>query len=126
MRPDVRATVQCEKCYGKRCLWKSRERNGKPKTQRPTATTAGVGKKPPASSRKIEANRRNASKSTPPRTEIGKRTVARNALKHGVFSKWLLIPHPDGKEDPTEYQNFYASLRVHYQPLDFLEELWVE
>ena len=68
------------------------------KTQRPTATTAGVGKKPPASSRKIEANRRNASKSTGPRTEIGKRTVARNALKHGFFSKWLLIPHPDGKE----------------------------
>ena len=96
------------------------------KTQRPTATTAGVDKKPPASSRKIEANRRNASKSTGPRTEIGKRTVARNALKHGFFSKWLLIPHPDGKEDPTEYQNFYAALREHYEPLDFLEELWVE
>ena len=97
-----------------------------PKTQRPTATTAGVGKKPPASSRKIEANRRNASKSTGPRTEIGKRTVAKNALKHGFFSKWLLIPHPDRKEDPTEYQNFYAALREHYEPLDFLEELWVE
>ena len=96
------------------------------KTQRPTATTAGVGKKPPASSRKIEANRRNASKSTGPRTEIGKRTVARNALKHGFFSKWLLILHPDGKEDPTEYENFYAALREHYEPLDFLEELWVE
>jgi len=95
------------------------------KTQRP-ATTAGVCKKPPASSRKIEANRRNASKSTGPRTEIGKRTVARNALKHGFFSKWLLIPHPDGKEDPTEYQNFCAALREHYEPLDFLEELWVE
>ena len=52
--------------------------------------------------------------------------VAKNALKHGFFSKWLLIPHPDGKEDPTEYQNLYAALREHYQPLDFLEELWVE
>ena len=52
--------------------------------------------------------------------------VAKNALKHGFFSKWLLIPHPDGKEDPTEYQDLYAALRVHYQPLDFLEELWVE
>jgi len=50
--------------------------------------------------------------------------VAKNALKHGFFSKWLLIPHPDGKEDPTEYQDFYATLREHYQPLDFL--LWVE
>ena len=96
------------------------------KTQRPTATTGGVGKKAPASSRKIAANRRNASKSTGPRTEIGKRTVAKNALKHGFFSKWLLIPHPDGREDPTEYQDFYAALREHYQPLDFLEELWVD
>ena len=77
------------------------------------------------SSRKIAANRRNASKSTGPR-QAGKRMVAKNALKHGFFSKWLLIPHPDGKEDPTEYQNLYAALRVHYQPLDFLEELWVE
>jgi hypothetical protein len=98
----------------------------KQRRQRPTATSAGAGKKPPASSRKIEANRRNASKSTGPRTEIGKRTVARNALKHGFFSKWLLIPHPDGKEDPIEYQNFYAALREHYEPLDFLEELLVE
>src|SRR3989449_4115929 len=78
------------------------------------------------SSRKVEANRRNASKSTGPRTQTGKRMVAKNALKHGFFSKWLLIPHPDGKEDPTEYQDLYAALREHYQPLDFLEELWVE
>jgi len=35
-------------------------------------------------------------------------------------------PHPDGKEDPTEYQDFHAALREHYQPLDFLEEPWVE
>jgi len=78
------------------------------------------------SSRKIAANRRNASKSTGPRTQTGKRMVAKNALKHGFFSKWLLIPHPDGKEDPIEYQDLYAALRVHYQPIDFLEELWVE
>jgi len=78
------------------------------------------------SSRKVAANRRNASKSIGPRTQSGKRMVAKNALKHGFFSKWLLIPHPDGKEDPTEYQNLYAALREHYQPLDFLEELWVE
>ncbi len=44
------------------------------------------------SSRKVEANRRNASKSTGPRTQTGKRMVAKNALKHGFFSKWLLIP----------------------------------
>jgi hypothetical protein len=49
------------------------------------------------SSRKIAANRRNGSKSAGPRTLTGKRMVAKNALKHGFFSKWLLIPHRDGK-----------------------------
>jgi hypothetical protein len=102
--------------------------NGKTanKNSRPEATTGKLSKRPPISSRKIEANRRNASKSTGPRTAIGKRMIAKNALKHGFFSKCLLIPHPDGKEDPTEYQDFHAALRAHYQPLDFLEELWVE
>jgi hypothetical protein len=31
-----------------------------------------------------------------------------------------------GRRIPTEYQDFYAALREHYQPLDFLEELWVD
>lgn len=92
----------------------------------PDELVTRVGKKPPASSRRIEANRQNASKSTGPRTQMGKRMVARNALKHGFFSKCLLIPHPDGKEDASEYQGFYAALRQHYQPLGFLEELWIE
>ncbi len=34
--------------------------------------------------RKIEANRRNALKSTGPRTENGKKKSRYNALKHGV------------------------------------------
>jgi hypothetical protein len=96
------------------------------KNSRPEATTGELSKRPPISSRKIEANRRNASKSTGPRTQVGKRIVAKNALKHGFFSKCLLISHPNGKEDPTEYQDLYAALRAHYQPIDFLEELFVE
>ena len=96
-----------------------------PKNSRSEAT-GELSKRPPISSRKIESNRRNASKSTGPRTQVGKRMVARNALKHGFFSKCLLIPHSDGKEDPTEYQDLYAALHQHYQPFDFLEELWVE
>ena len=79
-----------------------------------------------ASAKKIETNRRNASKSTGPRTPTGKRTIAKNALKHGFFSKWLLVAHPDGKEDPSEYQNFYAGIHDYYQPSDFLEQLLVE
>jgi len=78
------------------------------------------------SSRKAAANRKNALKSTGPTTPQGKRRVAQNALRHGFFSQCLLVKHPDGKEDEGEYAAFYAALRKHYEPMDWLEELWVE
>src|SRR5712664_917831 len=70
-----------------------------------------------SSTRKVEANRRNALKSTGPKTACGKRTVAKNALKDGFFSKFLLIQHRDGKESQEEYEGFYAGVRKHYQPV---------
>ena len=78
------------------------------------------------SSRRVEANRRNASRSTGPKTILGKKTVAKNAIKHGFFAKFLLIPHADGKENQHEYDAFYADAHKHYQPLGWLEELWLE
>lgn len=78
------------------------------------------------SSAKVAANRKNALKSTGPTTPQGKRRVAQNALRHGFFSQCLLVKHPDGKEDEGEYAAFYAALRKHYEPMDWLEELWVE
>ena len=42
-------------------------------------------KKRPVSPRKLEANRRNALKSTGPKTPTGKAYSRRNALKHGLF-----------------------------------------
>ena len=88
--------------------------------------TTEARKKPTVSSRKAEANRRNSLKSTGPRTPNGKKTVARNALKHGFFSKSLLIQHPDGKENQAEYEEFYAALREDSRPIGFREELCVE
>src|SRR5947208_10630320 len=78
------------------------------------------------SSRKAAANRKNALKSTGPTTPQGKRRVAQNALRHGFFSQCLLVKHPDGKENEVEYADFHAALRKHYEPMDWLEELWVE
>ena len=78
------------------------------------------------STRKVEANRRNALKSTGPKTAAGKRAVAKNALKDGFFSKFLLIQRRDGKESQEEYEGFYAAVRKHYRPEGWLEQLWLE
>ena len=78
------------------------------------------------SPKKIEANRRNALKSTGPRTPSGKRRVSRNATRHGFFSKWLLIQGRDGNESNQEYDNFCAGVQEHYSPVGWLEELWAE
>src|SRR5690349_9973801 len=77
-------------------------------------------------SKKVAANRRNAQKSTGPRTAAGKRRVAKNAIKHGLFSSKLLVDHPDAEEDPAEYNELYEKLRDHYKPFGILEELLTE
>ena len=42
--------------------------------------------------KQLRANRRNAKRSTGPRSDQGKRRVARNAITHGVFARELLLP----------------------------------
>ena len=78
------------------------------------------------STRKIEANRRNSGKSTGPTTAEGKKRVAKNAIRHGFYSKCLLVQHADGGEDRDEYDGHFIELRKHYQPVGWLEEFWVE
>ncbi len=85
-----------------------------------------VNREPTVSLRKVESNRRNAQKSTGPKTATGKKRVSRNAVRHGFFSKFLLIQHRDGKESQDEYAGFYADARKHYKPLGWLEEIWLE
>jgi hypothetical protein len=50
--------------------------------------------------RQTEANRRNALKSTGPRTLEGKRASRRNALRHGFTAQTVIEP----LEDPAEYE----------------------
>jgi hypothetical protein len=47
------------------------------------------------SQRKIEANRRNAQKSTGPKTQEGKDKVKLNALTHGLTAQTVSLPHGD-------------------------------
>ena len=46
-----------------------------------------------ASPAQLAANRRNAQKSTGPRTAEGKKRASLNALKHGMTAKTVVLPH---------------------------------
>ena len=61
-----------------------------------------------------------------PKTAMGKERVAKNAVRHGFFSKFLLVHHPDGKESQQEYENFCAGVQKHFNPVGWLEELWAD
>jgi hypothetical protein len=60
--------------------------------------------------RQIEANRRNANRSTGPRTEEGKRQSRRNALRHGLTAETVI----DGLEDSEDYRAFEAAVTADY------------
>jgi len=74
------------------------------------------------SAKKAEANRRNALKSTGPRTPEGKAAVRLNALKHGLLSEEILLPG----EDERALREFTESLRAELQPVGELENLLVD
>jgi hypothetical protein len=56
--------------------------------------------------RQIEANRKNALRSSGPRTEKGKQQSRRNALRHGLGAETVI----DGLEDSGNYRAFEAAV----------------
>src|SRR5438445_8982540 len=72
----------------------------------------------PVSPKKLAANRRNATKSTGPRTPEGKQTVSQSALKnkHGC-SQSALLPN----ECDATYEIFEAELREDLRPRTALQ-----
>src|SRR5215217_4256734 len=74
------------------------------------------------SDKKTEANRRNALKSTGPKTLEGKAAVRLNALKHGLLSRETLLPG----EDEEALRELGERLRDELQPVGELENLLVD
>ena len=70
----------------------------------------------------LVANQNNAKKSTGPVSMQGKQIVSNNALKHGVFSKSLIL----ADEDPDEYKSLLEQLLQELHPCGLLEQTLVE
>jgi hypothetical protein len=70
-----------------------------------------------ASPKQIEANRRNALKSTGPRTAEGKIRSRRNAVRHGLTAETVIV----GLEDVEDYKAFEASVTADYEPQTTVE-----
>ena len=87
---------------------------------------ANTAPKAPASERRIQANRRNALRSTGPTTARGKRTVARNAIKHGFLAREVVITAGDGKESSEEFHALVGQLWEDYEPVGVVEESLVQ
>ncbi len=72
--------------------------------------------------KQLEANRRNATKSTGPRTRAGKALSSRNALKHGLCAEQVLLPD----EDEGEYERLGEQLIDDFSPVGALETTLVQ
>ena len=78
------------------------------------------------SAKQLAANRRNAQESTGPRTPEGKRRSSRNALKHGLLSKNVVITAGDGAERPEDFRTLLRELQDHFDPRDVIERMLVD
>jgi hypothetical protein len=73
-------------------------------------------------SKKRTANLRNSTLSTGPKTRVGKRHSARNAVKHGFFSRELSL---DDKERP-EFEALRRALCEQFAPTTSLKQIAFE
>jgi hypothetical protein len=78
------------------------------------------------SDKQKQANVQNAQHSTGPVSPDGKAVVARNAIKHGIFAKDLVIAAGDGREDQLEYDELLDGLKSDLVPMGPMEMLLVE
>jgi len=74
------------------------------------------------SRKKLAANRRNAERSTGPRTDAGKRVSSRNAVSHAIFCRDLLV----GDERRDELVALRESVRAALAPRDAVEHELVD
>ena len=75
-----------------------------------------------ATQKQIDANRRNALRSTGPKTPAGKTISSRNALRHGLRARAALLPG----EDKHAFERLFKAFRAEHRPAGRLQEVLVE
>jgi hypothetical protein len=78
------------------------------------------------SSKKIDANRRNAQRSTGPKTVKGKKRVSTNPLRHGLLSRAVVIQNGYGKENRADYDRMLEDHIAELKPVGVIEEMLVD
>lgn len=78
------------------------------------------------SQKQLTANQKNALLSTGPITVEGKAIVSLNAIKHGIFTKDLIISSGVGQENKEEYYEVLNNLVSCLSPQNQMESLLVE
>ncbi len=68
--------------------------------------------------KQISASRKNAKKSTGPRTTEGKTNSSKNALKHGLMAQEVVIPG----EDPAAFDRHLTNVENTYLPRNYVEK----
>jgi hypothetical protein len=71
---------------------------------------------------RIDANRRNAQKSTGPKSTEGKERARFNALKHGATAQTRVLPG----EDPAQFDGLVDAFTAGLQPRDPVERILIE
>jgi len=75
-----------------------------------------------SSEKQIDANRRNALKSTGPKSEEGKAKSSMNAVRHGLTAGQTVLPH----ENEDDYEKLREGMLDSYAPEDPAEHALVE
>ena len=75
-----------------------------------------------SSQEQIDANRQNGALSNGPATPEGKAASSKNALKHGLLSREILLPN----EDPSAFAQFSDNLVAALKPIGELESVLVD
>jgi hypothetical protein len=75
--------------------------------------------------KKVEANRKNAQKSTGPQTEAGKAKSAGNSYKHGFYAKNLFLTPEQVAKDKADYLAVANGFYAHYRPVGYVENFWL-